>query len=241
MRYPALQLTLALLITFSVSSCTAVFSDVYATWNYATQTRADATLSADEIDAFPYTAIYVRRGDNPRALVVLGYIDGAGELANYSWVTAESETLVTRHGRLVKTSDLEPELIARTGLANDPLRCIQRQLKRAGFSWLQTGCELQWQSEADLEDTGNPYSVKVTSDFHIGEPEQLVMPFGVVEAIRVTEAQTFHESHAGRQQQLENIFWLEKDGHVVKSIQYFAPEQSPIQMSQVKWVGRDYE
>lgn len=241
MRYPVLPLAFASFLTLTVTSCTAVFSDVYATWDYATQQQDDATLSAEEVEAFPYTAVYVRRGQSPRALVVLGYIDGQDEFVNYSWVTADAETLVTRHGRLIKTSEIEPELIGRSNLTADPLRCIQRQLARSGFTSSNTECEVQWRSELDLEEQGKPYSIEVTSEFSMDAVERLSLPFGEVSAIRVTETQTFASSEVGPQQRQENVFWLEADGHVVKSIQYFAPKQSPVEISQVKWVGRSYE
>lgn len=239
-------LAAGLLIT-SLGACTAVFSDVASTWEYATQEHEDASLNQQEISEFPYTAVYIRRGDAPRALVVLGFVDDAENEqtespAYFNWITEDKETLVTQHGRLVRTDQLNPELIGRTQLAADPLRCFGRALKRSGFSGLDDhNCKSTWHYAMDIDGDVGQYSVAVRSDFSVGEREVLSLPQAKAEVIKITEQVHFSRSRVGEQKVVTNQFWIEQDGHVVKSIQTIAPHQAAFEITQVKWVGREYE
>lgn len=218
-----------------LTGCTSVFSDVKTTWNYATADRTGATLSDAERAAFPYTALYVNRADAPRALVVLGYIDGDGPGSAYSWVTGDSETLVTRSGRLVGTDGLVPDLVATSNLSADPLLCFQQRQQ------LSAECLSSWNSVRDITTENKNYSVAASSWFEMGGRETISLPAGDVEVRKVTETLSFAESAAGPAQEVTNYFWLENDGHVVKSVQHWAPHQDPLQLVQVKWVGRGNE
>lgn len=241
------------LLVVSLGACTAVFSDVASTWKYATEKREDASLNPEQISEFPYTAIYVQRGSAPRSLVVLGFVDDTdGEAlsspAYFNWISADRETLVTQQGRLVRTADLEPELLGRTQLVTDPLRCFIRALNTSGFSGLaEQTCASSWDYVIDVKSTmsakseATRFSVETRSEFSVGPPEILSLPAADVEVVKITEQVHFSRSRAGAKQTVSNEFWIEQDGHVVKSIQYITPHQSPFAVTQVKWVGRDYE
>lgn len=244
------RLLAACSLTLMCTSCTAVFSDVYATWEYATEQRADASLSGADIDQFPYTAVYMRRGDNPRALVVLGYIDGPQGLRDLSWITADKETVVTRGGRVIRTSGLEPELVALTHQEVDPLSCLQNRMQQQGFAAAFSAssggaeafqCAAEGVYTLELTSQGTPSAVTVESEFTVGNSFSLELPFGTVEVVKVTETLTIGESRGQASYTAQNYYWLEQDGHVVKSEQHFAPGEAPIEITQVKWVGRDYE
>ncbi|MCC5879396.1 MAG: YjbF family lipoprotein [Idiomarina sp.] len=234
-------------VVASLSACTAVFTDVVSTWQYAIKKDEDVSLSPEQITQFPYTAIYVRQGDAARALVVLGFIDGpetdqqSGE-AYYNWISADRETLVTQQGRIVQTSNLSADLLARTEQEADPLRCIADTLAHAGFAGLDAhDCDSDWRYTMDIDSEGGQFSVDTRSEFTVATREVLSLPQAEVEVIKITEHVEFARSRAGRIQTVENQFWLEQDGHVVKSIQHIAPHQAPFTLTQVKWVGRDYE
>ena len=61
--------------------------------------KKTSVLSAEEIEAFPYTVQYARLGSRGQATIVLGYIDPVGSGYEYHWVSADQETLVTENGR----------------------------------------------------------------------------------------------------------------------------------------------
>lgn len=224
-------------LLFMLTGCTSIFDDVRATWRHATEKVPDATLSAEAIERFPYTALYIRRSDEPRALVVLGYIDGQGEEALYSWISQQRETLVTRHGRVIRTSSLQPELVYITDLEQDPLLCFQQMMQNA--SSLDT-CSINWSHQRDMEDANQQrFSIKTESVFFIEGLDSLTLPDGRnVDALHLREQINFADSKAGRKQTFYNDYWLESDGHVVKSHQHLAPDLT-FTIEQVKWVGRD--
>ena len=236
------QSAIPTLLLLGLTSCTSVFSDVYSTWEYATQKRADAELSAEQIQDFPYSAMYAQRGSNPRSMIVLGFIDGEGYNAKYNWITSERETIVMKHGRLIRTNQLVPELLARTNLPEDPLLCLSELLSQQGFEGLSpTECDLSWNSVMDIQASEAKFSVATQSTFNLGQVELLNLPAGQVRALRVTEKMSFAKSRFHPGSSVTNEYWLEGDGHVVQSVQNFAPNQEALKFTQVKWVGRDYE
>lgn len=225
-----------ILILF-LASCTSVFDDVRAAWHYATNITPDVDLSPEEIKQFPYTAIYVRKGDDPRALVVLGYVDGQGENRLHNWISQQRETLVTRHGRIVKTDSLHPELIHITDIKNDPLICIQQSLKTS--SQLST-CEHSWEHIRDIRRDNDFISLHAIAEFTIEGNVDLTLADGRQRSVlHVRESLSFSSSALGPAATRTNQYWLEPDGHVVKSIQYIMPGEAGFEIEQVKWVGRD--
>lgn len=224
-------------LLFTVVGCTSVFDDVRATWHYATEKVSDAELSPADIQQFPYTALYIRRTNEPRALIVLGYIDGQDANASYSWISQQRETLVTRHGRVIRTSSLQPELVYITNLEQDPLLCIQQAMQS---SISLNSCSMNWSHQRDMENVSQQrFSIKTESVFFIEDLEALTLPGGRnVDALHIREQINFADSKAGRKQTFYNDYWLESDGHVVKSHQHLAPELT-FMIEQVKWVGRD--
>lgn len=210
----------ALCGAFLLAGCTAVTDETFETIKYAFSSPQDAHLTEQQIAEFPYTAVYARWEDSARLLVVLGFADGD----DLSWITAERETLVTRSGRVVRTIGVDTELLAVSNLAQDPLQCV-----------LDTdNCILSWERAIDIERHQQRYSRIVTSEFSVQGEENLQLPDG--KSYQVTRI----EEHGQMgEQAFVNIFWLEADGHVVKSRQQIIPERAALELTQVKWVGRD--
>lgn len=212
-----------LLMSFSLSACTSVFGDVRATFDYALSSPEDVQLSATEVAEFPYTAQYASWDDMAQILIVLGFIDGH----TFHWITGERETLVTEYGRVTRTAMLEHELISLSNKDNDPLRCV-----------LEQACESSWTREGSFIDSaGRTYSRTIVSDFSIEGGEEIQLPTGQRSVTKVIEEGAF--VLADHKQYFKNTFWLESDGHVVKSHQYLTPGRPGLTLTQVKWVGRD--
>lgn len=251
----------------SMSGCTAVFSDVRETWNYATATQEDITLSAQEIADFPYTAVYVTRGEQPRALVVLGFADdevirdvsataGAEPVTRLQWVSADREVMETRLGRVVRTFQLGPDLLAVSNLEQDPLQCVQQAMSQTGFAADFSACNLLWQHDIDIQHSrryagqqaGQVSAVRggmrvssqrLQGQFEVGEVTTLALPAGEVRALQVSEQVTGLPVPGREPVSYRNEFWLADDGHVLRSKQYVVPGSAPLVFEQVKWVGRD--
>lgn len=241
-RYSYFKICTLLFCVLILCACTSVFSDVRSTWQYATEKHPDAFKSPEDIKNFPYSAQYVQREGFPRALLVLGYIDGEGGGAKFSWISSDHETLVTQQGRLIKTDNLEQDLLGRTNLSADPLRCIQAEFAAVNRFPDSEKCFQPWSSVLDFQQGKHYHSVPVHSEFSLGEQEVLELPSGHRVAVRkVNEYIQVSASSVKPAHQYTNEYWLETDGHIVKSKQYFAPGEPAFYFTQVKWVGRDYE
>lgn len=212
-------------LVVGLSACTAVTEDARRTLEYAFTDNEDVVLSDQELQEFPYTALYVNQEGSPQSLVVLGYIDGEDDAANYSWVSADNETLVTRRGRVVRTLDLHNNLLATSDLASDPLRCIVTRPDE---------CLRTWQRDLDFEVDGRRFTRQASSVFKVEGETTLQLPAGEAEVTHVREIVDIALSDAS----FENEFWIEEDGHVVKSRQRILFNEPSFTLTQAKWVGR---
>lgn len=219
-----LRLLLIPTLLLSLSACTAVTSEVRATIDYAFKDAENAELSQEKIDSFPYTSLYARWADSPRSLIVLGFVNNPDD---WHFITAQNETLVLRNGRVIRTQGLNENLLAVSNLQNDPLRCLVTN---------PTNCNTQWQRQYDIERKQAVVSRAVTSSFSVQNKTTLDLPIGPVETTHVVETGEF----TLRGDSFVNEFWLEDDGHVVKSKQTLFPGGKVLKLTQVTWIGRDY-
>ncbi|RDK84015.1 UNVERIFIED_ORG: group 4 capsule polysaccharide lipoprotein GfcB/YjbF [Idiomarina abyssalis] len=204
--------------------CTAVTDEVRETVEYAFKTQQDAELSSEEIENFPYTSLYAQWKAQPRTLIVLGFIDKPNDR---HFITAEKETLVVRNGRVIRTQGLNRNLLAVSNLKQDPLQCIITE---------PNNCKTRWQRNYDYQMQEQTFSRTVASQFAVLEEQTLEMPFGKVSATLVEESGRFELSG----ETFTNRFWVESDGHVVKSEQQLFPNKASLTLTQVTWIGREY-
>lgn len=216
---------LLLLLTLIAAGCTAVTGEVRETIKFALKEADDAELSAEEIKSFPYTSLYATWKNEPRTLIVLGYVNKPDD---WHFISSNQETLVLRQGRVIRTQDLNDNLLAISNLNNDPLNCLVTQ---------PDTCQKSWQREYDYQINGKTISRKVRSQFYVGEPKTVKLPFGEVKTRLIEEQGQFLLTN----ESFTNKFWVEDDGHVVKSEQQiFPPDSLPLTLTQVTWIGRDY-
>ncbi|TGD09043.1 hypothetical protein C9F10_30130, partial [Salmonella enterica subsp. enterica serovar Poona] len=74
-------------------------------------------LTDDDIQNMPYASQYMPLNGGPQLFVVLAF----SENGQQKWVTQDGATIVTQHGRLVKTLLSGDNLIDVNNLAADPL------------------------------------------------------------------------------------------------------------------------
>jgi hypothetical protein len=203
--------------------CTAVTDEVRETVEYAFKGAEYATLNAEEIESFPYTSLYAQWQGEARNLIVLGFID---KPSKYHFITAEKETVTLQRGRVIRTQNLDDNLLSVSNLKNDPLRCIVTTPQ---------SCNNTWQRAYDYQfDDGTRVSRNVKSTFSVKHREQLAMPYGSAMATLVEEAGKFLLTG----ERFVNRFWVEPDGHVIKSEQRIIPNKPLLNLTQVTWIGR---
>lgn len=206
-----------------LTGCTSVTDEVRATVEYAFKGAEDAELSADEIENFPYTSLYAQWQGQARNLIVLGYVNQPNE---HHFVTAEKETLVLSHGRLIRTQNLSANVLSVSNLSKDPLLCLVTQPEN---------CDNTWKRTYDYEyASGKRVSRTVKSSFFVKERKTLEMPYGKTTAVLVEETGEFVLTG----DTFTNRFWVEPDGHVIKSQQRIFPNEPVLALTQVTWIGR---
>ncbi|ASG66415.1 hypothetical protein CEW91_09825 [Idiomarina piscisalsi] len=206
-----------------LAGCTSVTDEVRETVEYAFKDSENAELSAEEIDNFPYTSLYAQWQGKARNLIVLGFVDAPKK---YHFISAEKETLIWEHGRVTRTQGLDDNLLSISNLTNDPLRCIVTTPQR---------CNNTWQRAYDFQlDDGTRVSRYVKSAFSVKQREQLDMPYGQATATLVEETGEFLLTG----ERFVNRFWVEQDGHVIKSEQRIIPSKPTLNLTQVTWIGR---
>ncbi|TRW50182.1 YjbF family lipoprotein [Aliidiomarina halalkaliphila] len=234
------SLLLVALAALVFTGCSGVHQDIRETARYIFATGDDFSLTPEQISAFPYTGVYLRRGNGPQNFVVLGFIDdyeqAEGAVAQYHWVSNDNVTLVTEAGRLVRTQGLSDEhnqkLIGRVDLratsnrSADPLRCLVTAPQH---------CPTSYTRDIDMWRNNHAQSTRVTSRFEIQPNVTIELPTRTVSTTHIIERGVFERTG----ERFVNEFWAENDGHIVKSKQYVMPGETPFQMTQVKWVGRD--
>lgn len=240
MRLKNIGLSALAASTLFLSGCSSVFSDLKEAWHYATNTPADVELSTEELEAFPYTALYARRADQPRALIVLGFVDGEGQNSRFQWVSAQREVLETRAGRMVRTDKFEPDLLSMSNLGSDPLLCIQEQLRMQGLSADFNACDLTWGTTLETLEQGQRSTFAVNSEFRLQGTEAVALANGQREnTVKISEHMVTQPPRGRQAHKYENHYWLGEDGLIVKSYQHFVPGEPGVSLEVAKWVGRD--
>ncbi|RTE86047.1 MULTISPECIES: YjbF family lipoprotein [Gammaproteobacteria] len=231
-KFPIVKAAVVGASALLLGACSSVFYDARKTIEYAFEERPDVSFTQEELEQMPYTVFYGQIEGQQRTAVILGFADWTNEIPRLSWVSGGRQSLSTEYARIISTSGLDRDLVAMSDISDDPLRCLVRD---------SNNCTTQWIRQIDMEGDGDSRGVTsgtetIISDFTVYGPETLMLPMG-------EEKQVYRVEEEGRfvfaRQDFNNTFWIEPDGHVVKSKQVMMPNTFAIELTQVKWVGRD--
>ena len=127
MKRPAL-----ILICLLLQACSATTKELgNSLWDSLFGTPG-VQLTDDDIQNMPYASQYMQLNGGPQLFVVLAFAEDGQQ----KWVTQDQATLVTQHGRLVKTLLGGDNLIEVNNLATDPL--IKPAQIIDGATWTRT-------------------------------------------------------------------------------------------------------
>lgn len=127
MKRPAL-----ILICLLLQACSATTKELgNSLWDSLFGTPG-VQLTDDDIQNMPYASQYMQLNGGPQLFVVLAFAEDGQQ----KWVTQDQATLVTQHGRLVKTLLGGDNLIDVNNLAADPL--IKPAQIVDGATWTRT-------------------------------------------------------------------------------------------------------
>lgn len=206
-------ITLSLLgLTFG---CTQKFNDVSATVQEAYGNYIDVELTPEEIEAVPYASAYLKIGSQKQVFVVLAFAElnpltGQTQL---KWVSADKAMVVTENGHIVKT----------IGLQTTNLAGIYGNVPAYSASSVQYSLSYDW---SDKYRYGFPAKVERSRR----GKETVVTPISSTVTDVYTEVVTF----TSLKKSVENQYWVNGKGEVVKARQHLGPNMVPVELTILK-------
>ncbi len=159
----------------------------------------DAEISPEVIYNIPYASAFIKIGKGPRALMILE----SKNAKDLTWVTADGVFIVTRNGRIIKTS----------GLINN----LVNSLQPFNFDRYDVSSEKIFYYSYDEPVLNN---LRVSSVFKIKGKESVELFDRSKNLVLVEEI--IKNEYLGWQQ--INKYWIDDDMFVWKSEQYISPK-----------------
>ena len=208
---------LLILVLGTLSGCSQKFQDVNATMQEAFLGFDDINMTQAQVAELDYASIYARINHGPQIFMVLALVDINPITGNeqLKWMSSDGAMITTENGRVVKTIALPGANLV--GLSsNTQLALPDRQVT-------------SWQSVYDWQ-PGYHYSKQAqVESFPVGL-KTLSSLLWIKPTIQVREIITF----ADTQQQMQNDYWIDKQGQVVKSEQSLVPNELFIEIEVLK-------
>ena len=170
-------------------------------------------LTADDIQNMPYASQYMQLNNGPQLFVVLAFAENGQQ----KWVTQDQATVVTQHGRIVKTLLGGDNLLSVSNLDADPLMKPNQIVD--GASWTRT---IGWTEHKQVR-----YAT-ARSQFHWEGSDTLTLA-GDSTAVRVLV-----EDASTDQASWQNRFWVDSDGQIRQSEQYLGANFFPVKTILIK-------
>ncbi|CDU11040.1 YjbF family lipoprotein [Vibrio coralliirubri] len=207
-----------------LSGCSQQFQDLNATFSEAIFGDADVSITAEYIQDLPYASIYAEINDQGKIFMVLAFVGqnpvtGAEQL---KWMSSDKAMIVTENGRVVQTLLLPYENLS--GLAVKPTKALV-----PSFDLSATPKAQEWQATYDWQ-----------PDYRFGYSANIVRTYLNEETVQTPianfEARKFVEqiSYPALGQYIENQYWVNKKGQVVKTVQYLGPEMTRLELTLLK-------
>jgi len=170
-------------------------------------------LTDDEIQNMPYASQYVQLNNGPQLFVVLAFAENGQQ----KWVTQDQATLVTRHGRLVKTLLGGDNLLEVNNLAADPL--ARPNQITDGTRWTRT---MGWTEYNQMR-----YAT-ARSAFNWQGTDNVIVG-GESTRVRVLDEEVETD-----QSRWTNRYWVDSEGQIRQSVQFLGADFFPIKTTLIK-------
>ncbi|HCE1795381.1 TPA: YjbF family lipoprotein [Vibrio parahaemolyticus] len=210
-----MRLLVAIPLLSSIFGCTQKFNDVSATVQEAYGNYIDVELTPQEIEAVPYASAYLKIGDQKQVFVVLAFAEQNLLTGNtqLKWVSADKAMVVTENGHIVKT----------IGLQTTNLVGIYGNVPAYSAPSLQYSLSYDW---SDKYRYGFPAKVQRSRQ----GKESVITPISSTTTDVYTEVVTF----TSLEKTVENQYWVNGKGEVVKTRQHLGPNMVPVELTILK-------
>lgn len=166
-------------------------------------------VTLDEAAAVPYASIGVRVGDGPQQMFVLASNSGENNL----WLEGQHAAVVTRDGRIVRSSGLGHDLSGY--VVREPSTHLDRT-RTTTLTW-----------SADFADM-SVFSAPITCEDKPVGPDQITILGKTINTIRVDEAC----NSPALDWKFTNIYWLDPQTATVwRSLQHVHPKLDVVELS----------
>ncbi|MCF7454659.1 YjbF family lipoprotein [Vibrio sp. A1-1] len=197
--------------------CTQKFNDVSATVQEAYGNYIDVEMTSEEINAVPYASAYLKLGNQKQVFVVLAFaernpLNGKIQL---KWVSADKAMIVTENGHIVKT----------IGLQNGDLAGVYGDVPDFSSDSASMSYTLSYDWVKQYR-YGFPANV---NRFYAGK-ETLTTPISNTMTDVYKEVVEF----SNLSQSVENYYWVNEQGQVVKILQHLGPNMIPVELTILK-------
>ena len=198
-----------------LAGCTHSQQSMVDTFRASLFDNQDITVADQQIQALPYSTMYLRLNEGQRIFVVLGYI----EQEQSKWLSQDNAMLVTHNGRLLKTVKLNNNLLEVTNSGQDPLR--NALAIKDGSRWTR---DILWSEDNHFR------SATLSSTFSFAGLETLNI------AGRNVLCNVWQEEVTSTrpEKQWQNTFWVDSaTGQVRQSRQMLGAGVIPVEMTVV--------
>ncbi|EGV2164216.1 YjbF family lipoprotein [Salmonella enterica] len=208
MKRPAL-----ILICLLLQACSATTKGLgNSLWDSLFGTSG-VQLTDDDIQNMPYASQYMQLNGGPQLFVALAF----SENGQQKWVTQDGATIVTQHGRLVKTQLGGDNLIDVNNLAADPLAKPGQIVD--GVTWTRT---LGWTEHRQVRYAAarSIFTWQGTDSVSVGSEDT---------AVRVLDEEVTTDQTRWR-----NRYWVDSEGQIRQAEQYLGANYFPVKTTLIK-------
>lgn len=195
--------------------CTQKFNDVSATVQEAYGNYIDVELTPEEIEAVPYASAYLKIGSQKQVFVVLAFAESnplTGQ-TQLKWVSADKAMVVTENGHIVKT----------IGLQTTNLAGVYGDVPAYSKSSVQYALSYDWSKQYR-------YGFQAQVERSRQGKDRVTTPISSTETDVYTELVTF----PSLEESVENTYWVDSEGQVVKTRQHLGPKMVPVELTILK-------
>ena len=148
-------------------------------------------------------------------LLVLGRFDGP----DLHWISADNTAVVTRNGRVTKTTQIGRDLLDTQGIEDDPVATGNMAF------------EGTHDRTVDLRDPSEVFGIPITSTFRIVARETIKILDREIDTLKVEE----RNIASTVRWKFKNMYWFDfESGFLWKSVQHFARNTQPIELDILK-------
>lgn len=170
-------------------------------------------LTDEDIRTMPYASQYMQLNGGPQLFMVLAF----SENGQQKWATQDRATVITRHGRLVKTLLGGDNLLSVSNLDDDPLQKPNQIAE--GTRWTRT---LGWTEHKQVR-----YAI-ARSEFHWQGSDSVTVA-GESTPVRVLDERVTSDLASWH-----NRFWVDAEGQIRQSEQYLGAGFFPVKTILIK-------